>query len=78
MSCSRLTLEKPSTIRQENTGRPTVHAAIGRSLSDLGSMENRKPTLIRDDFEHAMENFLLVAMRDIIKPATEGGRSGWS
>ncbi|XP_042033019.1 peroxisome biogenesis protein 1-like [Salvia splendens] len=56
----------------------SVHAAIGRSLSaDLGSKENRKPTLIRDDFQQAMENFLPVAMRDITKPATEGGRSGW-
>ncbi|XP_042027718.1 peroxisome biogenesis protein 1-like isoform X2 [Salvia splendens] len=56
----------------------SVHAAIGRSLSaDLGSKENRKPTLIRDDFQQAMENFLRVAMRDITKPATEGGRSGW-
>ncbi|XP_042036119.1 peroxisome biogenesis protein 1-like isoform X2 [Salvia splendens] len=56
----------------------SVHAAIGRSLSaDLGSKENRKPTLIRDDFQQAVENFLPVAMRDITKPATEGGRSGW-
>ncbi|KAL0360292.1 UNVERIFIED_CONTAM: Peroxisome biogenesis protein 1 [Sesamum radiatum] len=56
----------------------SVHAAIGRTLSaDLGSGENEKPTLVRDDFLHAMENFLPVAMRDITKPATEGGRSGW-
>lgn len=56
----------------------SVHAAIGRSLSDdLGSRENEKPTLFRDDFLQAMQNFLPVAMRDITKPATEGGRSGW-
>ncbi|KAH6765488.1 peroxisome 1 [Perilla frutescens var. hirtella] len=56
----------------------SVHAAIGRSLSaGLGSKENEKPTLVRDDFLQAMENFLPVAMRDITKPATEGGRSGW-
>ncbi|XP_011102051.1 peroxisome biogenesis protein 1 isoform X2 [Sesamum indicum] len=56
----------------------SVHAAIGRTLSaDLGSGENEKPTLVRDDFLQAMQNFLPVAMRDITKPATEGGRSGW-
>ncbi|KAI3464580.1 hypothetical protein Pfo_021243 [Paulownia fortunei] len=56
----------------------SVHAAIGRSLSaDLGSGETEKPTLVRDDFLQAMQNFLPVAMRDITKPATEGGRSGW-
>ncbi|KAG6390445.1 hypothetical protein SASPL_148179 [Salvia splendens] len=56
----------------------SVHAAIGRSLSaNLGSKDNRKPTLIWDDFQQAMENFLPVAMRDITKPAKEGGRSGW-
>lgn len=65
-------------ILQEILVDRSVHAAIGRSLSaDLGSKENRKPTLIRDDFQQAMENFLPVAMRDITKPATEGGRSGW-
>ncbi|KAL0314374.1 UNVERIFIED_CONTAM: Peroxisome biogenesis protein 1 [Sesamum angustifolium] len=56
----------------------SVHAAIGRTLSaDLGSGENEKPTLVRDDFLQAMQNFLPVAMRDITKPAAEGGRSGW-
>lgn len=55
-----------------------MHAAIGRSLSaDLGSKGNKEPALLRDDFQQAMENFLPVAMRDITKPATEGGRSGW-
>lgn len=56
----------------------SVHAAIGRSLSaDLGSEGKEKPALVQDDFLQAMENFLPVAMRDITKPATEGGRSGW-
>ncbi|KAK4429598.1 Peroxisome biogenesis protein 1 [Sesamum alatum] len=56
----------------------SVHSAIGRTLSaDLGSGENEKPTLVKDDFLQAMHNFLPVAMRDITKPATEGGRSGW-
>ncbi|GFQ01659.1 peroxisome biogenesis protein 1 [Phtheirospermum japonicum] len=56
----------------------SVHAAIGRPFSvDLGSGGKKKPTLVRDDFLQAMQNFLPVAMRDITKPATEGGRSGW-
>lgn len=53
-----------------------MHAAIGRSLS-AGPAENKEPTLVRDDFVQAMQNFLPVAMRDITKPATEGGRAGW-
>ncbi|KAK6132255.1 hypothetical protein DH2020_034003 [Rehmannia glutinosa] len=56
----------------------SVHAAIGRSFSaDLGSGGKEKPTLVRDDFLQAMQNFLPVAMRDITKPSNEGGRSGW-
>ncbi|KAL3638865.1 Peroxisome biosynthesis protein pex1 [Castilleja foliolosa] len=56
----------------------SVHAAIGRPFSvDLGSVGKKKPTLVRDDFLQAMQNFLPVAMRDITKPANEGGRSGW-
>ncbi|VFQ73984.1 unnamed protein product [Cuscuta campestris] len=56
----------------------SVHAAIGRLLSDeLASGEDAKHTLVRGDFVQAMQNFLPVAMRDITKPATEGGRSGW-
>ncbi|KAL8481932.1 hypothetical protein ACS0TY_028178 [Phlomoides rotata] len=54
----------------------SVHAAIGRSLS-ADSTDNEEPTLVRDDFMQAMQNFLPVAMRDITKPAAEGGRSGW-
>lgn len=53
-----------------------MHAAISRPLS-AGSTENKETTLVRDDFLQAMQNFLPVAMRDITKPATEGGRSGW-
>ncbi|GER49139.1 peroxisome biogenesis protein 1 [Striga asiatica] len=56
----------------------TVHSAISRSLSsDLGSGRDEKPTLVKDDFLQAMQDFLPVAMRDITKPANEGGRSGW-
>ncbi|KAA8544695.1 hypothetical protein F0562_019457 [Nyssa sinensis] len=56
----------------------SVHAAIGRYLScDLVLGENEKPTLIKDDFLQAMHEFLPVAMRDITKSASEGGRSGW-
>ncbi|KAL7155807.1 hypothetical protein ABFS83_03G100500 [Erythranthe nasuta] len=56
----------------------SVHAAVGRTLSsDLSSGENEKPTLLRDDFMQAMQDFLPVAMRDITKPATDGGSSGW-
>lgn len=55
-----------------------MHAAVGRSLSaDLSTGENEKPALLGDDFLQAMQDFLPVAMRDITKPATEGGRSGW-
>ncbi|CAA0831690.1 Peroxisome biogenesis protein 1, partial [Striga hermonthica] len=57
----------------------TVHSAISRSFSsDLGSGGYEKqPTLVKDDFLQAMQDFLPVAMRDITKPANEGGRSGW-
>ncbi|XP_051139216.1 peroxisome biogenesis protein 1 isoform X2 [Andrographis paniculata] len=58
----------------------SVHAAIGRSLSlssKSDSGENEDLTLVREDFLQAMQNFLPVAMRDITKPVTEDGRSGW-
>ncbi|KAL3845479.1 hypothetical protein ACJIZ3_002882 [Penstemon smallii] len=55
----------------------SVHAAIGR-YADLSSGETEKPTLVLDDFLQAMQNFLPVAMRDVTKPSTEGGRSGWA
>ncbi|KAK4490147.1 hypothetical protein RD792_000804 [Penstemon davidsonii] len=55
----------------------SVHAAIGR-YADLSSGETEKPTLVGDDFLQAMQNFLPVAMRDISKPSSEGGRSGWA
>ncbi|OMO70479.1 hypothetical protein CCACVL1_18888 [Corchorus capsularis] len=55
-----------------------VHAAIGRFLpSGSGSEEHTKPMLVREDFSHAMHEFLPVAMRDITKSAPEVGRSGW-
>ena len=56
-----------------------VHAAIGRFLpSDSGSEEHMNPVLVRDDFSHAMHEFLPVAMRDITKSAPEVGCSGWN
>lgn len=55
-----------------------VHAAVSRFLpSNSGSEEHMKPTLVGDDFTHAMHEFLPVAMRDITKSAPEVGRSGW-
>lgn len=56
----------------------TVHAAVGRYLhSDSWFEKHIKPTLVRDDFSQAMQEFLPVAMRDITKTSPEGGRSGW-
>ncbi|OIS99734.1 peroxisome biogenesis protein 1 [Nicotiana attenuata] len=55
----------------------SVHAATGRFFtSDLGGRQD-KPLLLKDDFLHAMHDFVPVAMRDITKPAADGGRSGW-
>ncbi|XP_021294775.1 peroxisome biogenesis protein 1 isoform X2 [Herrania umbratica] len=53
-----------------------AHAAIGRFLPS-DSEEYVKPILVREDFSHAMHEFLPVAMRDITKSAPEVGRSGW-
>nr|XP_016459471.1 PREDICTED: peroxisome biogenesis protein 1-like isoform X2 [Nicotiana tabacum] len=56
----------------------SVHAATGRFFtSDLGAGRQEKPLLLKDDFLHAMHEFVPVAMRDITKPAADGGRSGW-
>lgn len=56
----------------------SVHAATGRFFtSDLGVGRQEKPLLLKDDFLHAMHEFVPVAMRDITKPAADGGRSGW-
>lgn len=56
----------------------SVHAATARFLSsDLGIGRQEKPILIKDDFLRAMDEFVPVAMRDITKPAADGGRSGW-
>ncbi|KAG9149165.1 hypothetical protein Leryth_003159 [Lithospermum erythrorhizon] len=56
----------------------SLHAGISRFLSmDSTIGEHEKPCLLKDDFLHAMHEFLPVAMRDITKPSSEGGRSGW-
>ncbi|KAF5736234.1 putative peroxisome biogenesis factor [Tripterygium wilfordii] len=55
-----------------------VHSAVGRFLPFRHGFEKQeRPTLVRDDFTRAMHEFLPVAMRDITKTASEGGRSGW-
>ncbi|KAK3043702.1 hypothetical protein RJ639_000118 [Escallonia herrerae] len=56
----------------------SVLAAIGRFVScNLAFGEQENPSLVRDDFWQAMHEFLPVAMRDVTKAASEGGRSGW-
>lgn len=55
----------------------TIHAAVGRFMPYLLADKHEKATLNRDDFSRAMHDFLPVAMRDITKSASEGGRSGW-
>ncbi|XP_059280235.1 peroxisomal ATPase PEX1 isoform X2 [Lycium ferocissimum] len=56
----------------------SVHAATARFLSsDLDVGRQEKPVLVKDDFLHAMHEFVPVAMRDIAKPSADGGRSGW-
>lgn len=56
----------------------SVHAAIGRFVScGMAFGEQKKPTLDRDDFSQAMKGLLPVAMRDVTKSASEGGRGGW-
>ncbi|KAK4722037.1 hypothetical protein R3W88_012270 [Solanum pinnatisectum] len=56
----------------------SVHAAAARFLSsDLAVGSQEKPVLFKDDFLRAMHEFVPVAMRDITKPAADGGRSGW-
>ncbi|CAN7069002.1 unnamed protein product [Brassica rapa subsp. trilocularis] len=52
-----------------------VHAAIGRHLPCETNVS--KYTLVKEDFTRAMHEFVPVAMRDITKSASEGGRSGW-
>lgn len=55
-----------------------VHAGVSRFLSrDLAFQEHERPTLLRDDFLHAMQGFVPVSMRDITKSAPEGSRAGW-
>ncbi|KAK6131484.1 hypothetical protein DH2020_034770 [Rehmannia glutinosa] len=50
---------------------------IASKCDGYDAYDLEKPTLVRDDFLQAMQNFLPVAMRDITKPSNEGGRSGW-
>ncbi|CAN8298765.1 unnamed protein product [Cochlearia groenlandica] len=52
-----------------------VHAAIGRHLPYESNIS--KHTLEKEDFTRAMHEFVPVAMRDITKSASEGGRLGW-
>ncbi|XP_058188783.1 peroxisomal ATPase PEX1 isoform X2 [Rhododendron vialii] len=55
-----------------------VHAGVSRFLScDIAFQEHERPTLLRDDFLHAMQGFVPVSMRDITKSAPEGSRAGW-
>ncbi|XP_038894073.1 peroxisome biogenesis protein 1 isoform X2 [Benincasa hispida] len=55
-----------------------VHAAISRFLPlNFAPNQNQNPTLIENDFSLAMNEFVPASMRDITKPAAEGGRSGW-
>ncbi|XP_019090622.1 PREDICTED: peroxisome biogenesis protein 1-like isoform X1 [Camelina sativa] len=53
-----------------------VHAAIGRHLP-CESNNLSKYSLVKEDFTRAMHEFVPVAMRDITKSASEGGRLGW-
>ncbi|XP_022142454.1 peroxisome biogenesis protein 1 isoform X2 [Momordica charantia] len=55
-----------------------VHAAVSRFLPlHLALNQKQHPTLIENDFSLAMNEFVPASMRDITKPAAEGGRSGW-
>lgn len=65
-------------ILQEILVDRSVHAAICRFVSvDLDCGEQKKPTLVKDDFLQAMHEFLPVAMRDVTKIASEGSHHGW-
>ncbi|KAF7837567.1 peroxisome biogenesis protein 1 isoform X2 [Senna tora] len=55
-----------------------VYAAVCRFLpSNAALNEHEIPALLKEDFSQAMHDFLPVAMRDITKSASDGGRSGW-
>ncbi|KAE8653680.1 peroxisome biogenesis protein 1 isoform X1 [Cucumis sativus] len=55
-----------------------VHAAVSRFLPlHFAHNQNQNPTLVENDFSLAMNEFVPASMRDITKPAAEGGRSGW-
>ncbi|KAF8029058.1 hypothetical protein BT93_E1661 [Corymbia citriodora subsp. variegata] len=55
-----------------------IHAAVGRFMPySLSLKRPEKMSLLRDDFLKALHDFLPVAMRDITRTATDGGRCGW-
>lgn len=55
-----------------------VHSAVCRFLpSNAGLNDPESPALLMEDFIQAMHDFLPVAMRDITKSASDGGRTGW-
>lgn len=55
-----------------------IHSSIGRlEPSQSSADKSEKFSLKKDDFLRAMHDFLPVAMRDITKSTSEGGRSGW-
>ncbi|KAF7837559.1 peroxisome biogenesis protein 1 isoform X2 [Senna tora] len=55
-----------------------VYAAVCRFLpSNAALNEHEIPALLKEDFSQAMHDFLPVAMRDITKSVSDGGRSGW-
>ncbi|KAJ7969258.1 Peroxisome biogenesis protein 1 [Quillaja saponaria] len=56
----------------------TVLAAISRFLPNSSAYDGyEKPTLLGEDFSRAMHDFLPVALRDITKSSSDGGRVGW-
>ncbi|XP_054777758.1 peroxisomal ATPase PEX1 isoform X2 [Prosopis cineraria] len=55
-----------------------VHAAVSRFLPSKAALNGHESSaLLMEDFSQAMHDFLPVAMRDITKTASDGGRSGW-
>ncbi|KAK1280221.1 Peroxisome biogenesis protein 1 [Acorus gramineus] len=55
-----------------------IHAAVGRSLScDAAYTKYESPILVKEDFTHAMHDFVPVAMRGITNSSSDGGRTGW-
>ncbi|XP_028794149.1 LOW QUALITY PROTEIN: peroxisome biogenesis protein 1-like [Neltuma alba] len=54
-----------------------VHAAVSRFLPSNAALNEHESPLLMEDFSQAMHDFLPVAMRDITKASSDGGRSGW-